>query len=471
MTKNPIVLVQTAIRFLTYDIWRMTAENVTGSVRYVISIIKALFLSVRFFIDDRMMERASALTYYTVLSVIPLFALILGIAKGFGVQGMLEQTLSNGTMGANNDTIHYLFTFANSYLEHANTGVIAGIGIVMLLWVIYSLMGNIESVFNHIWQQKKGRSTVRKITDYLSIMLIIPILVFFVCGLQIFSHAVVSSDQFSDILTDTLRVVFKWVPIVLIIMVFTLVYIVIPNAKVKFKNALIAGVVAGGAFIIFQNLYLNGQIWVSKYNAIYGSFAALPLLLLWLQMSWVICLYGAELSFAAQNTKNFEFEKDTQNISRRYYDFLCIVVSGLIYSDFPNKKYTTEDISSILHLPSKLTGNIISHLKEVKVIDETIEARDKEEEHVWDPGQPVNELTIGQLLESIETEGSSDFRYDYTQIFADEWAVLSEMRASSKNIGDQQLVRNLKVNRDKLNKLCSTSPFRKMISEKLSAKA
>ena len=463
MTKNPIHWIQYIIRYLTYDIWRTTAENVTGSVRYAISIIKALFISVRFFMNDRMMERASALTYYTLLSIVPLFALVLGIAKGFNVQEILEQTLSSGAMGANNETIHYIFTFANSYLEHSKTGIITGIGIVMLIWVIYSLLGNIESVFNHIWQQKKGRTTVRKITDYLSIMIVIPVLVFLICGLQIFSHAVLSSEHFNVILTDTLRIVFKWVPFALIILVFTLIYIVLPNAKVKVKNALIAGVVAGGAFIVFQNLYLNGQIWVSKYNAIYGSFAALPLLLLWLQMSWVICLYGAELSFAAQNTRNFEFEKDTQNISRRYYDFLCIVVSGLVYSDFPNKKYNTEDISSVLHLPSKLTGNIVSHLQDIKILDETIETRDKEEERIWDPGQPVGDLTIGQLIEKLEISGSSDFRYDYTKIFEDEWNVLSNMRESGKAIGDQQLVRNLKVNYDKLEAICKTSLSRKMI--------
>lgn len=463
--KNPITYIQSAVRFFTYDVWRMTAENVSGSVRYLISIIKAIFLSIRFFVSDRMMEKASALTYYTLLAIVPLFALVLGIAKGFNVQDLLEQTLSNGT-AANNDTIKYILTFANSYLEHAQTGVIMGIGIIMLLWVIYSLIGNIESVFNQIWQQKKGRSTVRKVTDYLSIMIVIPILIFFVCGLQIFSHALLSSEYFSDILTDTIRWVFRWVPFIIIIIVFTLVYMVIPNTKVKFSNALVAGAVAGTGFVIFQNFYLSGQIWVSKYNAIYGSFAALPLLLLWLQMSWVICLYGAELSFAAQNMRNFEFEEDTENISRRYYDFLCVVVSGLIYSDFPNKKYTTEDISSILHLPSKLTGNIISHLRDLQVIDETIDIRDREEEHVWDPGKPVGDYSIGQLMEDIDIYGSSDFRYDYTSVFSTEWNVLSQMRSTEVTIGGDVLLRNLKVDFDKLEQLCNTSKSRMRIFRK-----
>lgn len=455
--KNPISYIQFAIKFLTYDVWRMTAENVTGWVRYLISIVKAIFLSIRFFLSDHMMEKASALTYYTLLSIVPLFALVLGIAKGFNVQDILEQTLSNGT---DNDTIKYIFTFANSYLEHAQTGVIMGIGIVMLIWVIYGMIGNVESVFNQIWQQKKGRSFVRKVTDYLSIMIVIPLLIFIVCGLQIFSHAVLNSGLFTGFMSDTVRWVFDWVPLFVLMVVFTLAYMVIPNTKVKWSNALVAGAVAGTGFFIFQNLYLSGQIWVSKYNAIYGSFAALPLLLLWLQMSWVICLYGAELSFAAQNMRNFEFEEDTQNISRRYYDFLCVVICGLIYSDFPDKKHTTEDISSLLHLPSKLTGNIISHLRDLQVIDETIDVRGKEEEHVWDPGKPVNNYTIGELMEDIDVYGSSDFRYDYTQIFSEEWNSLTEMRSAEKETGKDLLVSSLKVDFEKLEQICSTSKSR-----------
>ena len=467
MPRNPITFIKTATLFVTHDVWRMTADNVSGTVRYLINIVKALFLSVRFFVSDRMMEKASALTYYTLLAIVPLFALILGIAKGFNVQDLLEQTLAADQDGApHNASLHYIFSFANSYLEHAKTGVIMGIGIVMLLWVIYSLIGNIEAVFNQIWQQKKGRSTVRKITDYLSIMIVIPILIFLVCGLQVFSHAIINSDYLSGILSDTVRYIFKWVPVLLIIIVFTLAYIVIPNAKVKITNALIAGAVAGSGFIIFQNLYLSGQIWVSQYNAIYGSFAALPLLLLWMQMSWVICLYGAELSFAAQNMRNFEFEEDTRNISRRYYDFLCIVVCGLIYSEFPHRKFTTEEISGILHLPSKLTGNIVSHLRDLQIIDETIDNRGREEEHVWDPGKPVESYTIGQLAEDIDVRGSSDFRYHYTEIFSREWQTLVNMRNAEKEIGQNFTLRSLQVDYDKLAQICNTSLSTNHLSKK-----
>lgn len=468
MTKNPIILFRIAVRFLTYDAWRMTAENVSGTVRYLLNIVKALFLSVRFFVSDRMMEKASALTYYTLLAIVPIFALILGIAKGFNVQDLLEETIANAETGQD-ETLMYIFKFADSYLEHSKTGIIMGIGIVMLLWVIYGLIGNVESVFNQIWQQKKGRSTVRKVTDYLSIMIVIPILIFLVCGVQIFTHTMLSGIGI-DAISETLRFLFKWTPYLLIIIVFTFVYIVIPNAKVKFTNALIAGAVAGIGFIFFQNIYLSGQIWVSKYNAIYGSFAALPLLLLWMQMSWVICLYGAELSFAAQNMRNFEFEKDTQNISRRYYDFLCVVVAGLIYSQFPKRKFKTEDVSTLLHLPSKLTGNIISHLSELNIINETIFNGGREDEHVWNPGQPVDTYSIGQLLEDIDVQGSTDFRYDYTELFKREWQTMLQMRQAEKEVSKDLLIRDIQIDFKKINETCNISRSLKERFRQLSEK-
>lgn len=466
---NPIKAIKIAIQFVTKDVWLITGEGVSSTVRYSVNVLKALVLSIRFFFNDRMMERASALTYYTLLALVPVFALLLGIAKGFNVQDIVEQSLANAETGQN-ETITYLFRFADSYLQQTNSGIIMGIGIVMLLWVIYSTIGNIESVFNSIWQVKKGRSTLRKITDYLCIMIIIPVLVFVVCGLQIFSHTLMTSGNLDIVLSTTLSVSLKITPYVLIILVFTLAYIVIPNTKVKFLNAIIAGAVAGTAFLMFQNLYINGQIWVSKYSAIYGSFAALPLLLLWLQMSWVICLYGAELSFACQNISSFDYENDTKNISREYNDFLCCVVASLIYNQFPNRNFTTVEISTILQLPSKLTSKIVQQLSEIDAIKESIDNSGREEEHRWVPGRNTDEYTIGALLEEIQRAGSNKFKLPYEQLFPQQWETLSLMAQHSRNEGDRMLLRDFKLTEKTLSELCNTSRSGKKLFDRLFVK-
>jgi len=466
---NPITAIKKAIKFVTYDVWRMTGDGLSDSLRYLINVIKAVFLSVRFFFSDRMMERASALTYYTLLSLVPVFALLLGIAKGFNVQEMVEMSLANAETGQN-QAITYLFTFADSYLQQTNSGIIMGIGIVMLLWVIYSTIGNIERVFNDIWQVKKGRSTLRKVTDYLCIMIIVPLLVFVVCGLQIFTHTLMASGKLDIVLSTTLSLTLKITPYVLIILVFSLTYMVIPNTKVKFRNAIIAGAVAGTAFLAFQNLYINGQIWVSQYSAIYGSFAALPLLLLWMQMSWVICLYGAELSFACQNMSSFNYERDTKNISREYYNFLCYVVCSLVYSQFPKRTFTTEDIATILHLPSKLASNIVQHLSEIKAIRETPNKENREEEREWIPGRETDKYTYGCLMSDMMQTGSSNFSIDYKDLFHHHWELVENISSSSRQLGDTQLLRDTQFDFHKIEQLCNTSKSRKKVFETLFAK-
>lgn len=447
---NPIDAIVSVWRFLTHDIWHITNEDVKGTYRWIINIIKALFLSVRFFFSDRMMEKASALTYYTLLAIVPFFALILGIAKGFNFQDVIQNAVLNLFPGQK-EIINYIFSFADNYLMHSQTGVVMGIGIILLLWVIINLISNIEDVFNQIWQQKQGRTTVRKFTDYLSIMIFVPIFILLSSGIQLSLQTFLKGDYFDVIISDSLMSLLQWTPYILTFFIFTAAYIVIPNTKVKFINALIAGIIAGIAFQIFQLLYINGQIWVSKYNAIYGSFAALPLLLLWVQMSWIICLYGAELAYAAQNVQNFNFEKDAQNISRRYYDFLTIIVASVIYTRFQKEHeasfeqkeqfspMTTQEVGSILHLPSKLTSKIIANLSELGIIRETIDP-DNRDIHVWTPGRAVGKFSVADLMNEIDEYGTREFKYDYDGIFNEEWLTLCRMREAEYNVGSERLL-------------------------------
>jgi membrane protein len=430
---------------MTYDIWRITTQDVTGFYKWMINIAKALILSVRFFLSDRMQEKASALTFSTLLAIVPLVALFLGIAKGFGIQDELESTLSQALPGQS-EAISYTFEFASNYLAHTKTGVIMGLGIVLLLWVIISLIGNIEVVFNQIWQQKQSRGAVRKFTDYLSIMIVVPIIIFISSGLQIFVQTFIQTGYLDETLSRTVMTLLKAAPFLLSTLVFTGAYIIIPNTKVKFTNALVAGAIAGCGFQIFQMLYISGQIWVSKYNAIYGSFAALPLLLLWVQMSWIICLYGAELAYASQNIQNFDFEKDTEHISRRYLDFLTVIITGVIYSRFKKEQevLSTEEIGGYLHLPSKLTGKIISHLVELDIIRETID-RGNRDRHYWTPGMDINRLSIGRLIDIIDSHGREDLKVNYTRTFGSEWETLYRMHQTGIAEGGDTLLCDLNL--------------------------
>lgn len=433
-------------RFLTHDIWSYTNEDVRGVYRWLMNVFKALFLSIRFFISDRIMEKASALTYYTLLAIVPTVALLVGLANGFGLQNLIHSSL-DGMLPGQPEVVDYIMQFATRYLDHTKSGVVMGIGIVMLLYVIYSLIGNVEMVLNRIWQQKTGRTTLRKITDYLSIMILVPTFLLISSGVQIFLKTYFTTGIYDHELSKMLLRSLQWTPYILAILALTFVYIVIPHAKVRFKNAFVAACIAGSAYMFFQGLFISGQIWVSKYNAIYGSFAALPLLLIWIQMAWVICLYGAELSYASQNIQNFNFEKDTENISRQYRDFLSVLMAAAVYRQFGQQQPapTTEEICRQLHMPSKLAGSIISELAEQGIIRETFDNLRKSDQHTWIPGRDISTYSVASLIEEICTSGITDFKYEYTKSFNPEWTTIQNMYAASREAGQSHLLKDVAV--------------------------
>ncbi len=432
-------------RFMRHDIWSYTNEDVRGTYRWLMNTFKAVYLSIRFFLAHRIMERASALTYYTLLALVPVVALVLGIGRGFGMQEMLYNLLAQAFPGQQ-EVLAYVSDFAMNYLDMATSSIVIGIGIVLLLWVIYSLIGNIEDVFNEIWQVKNGRSTIRKVTDYLSIIILVPMILVISSGTQIFLQTYIKTDMYDYVISQTLLTLLRWIPYTFTIMILTFVYIVIPNCKVRFLNAFAAALIAGSVFILFQWLYINGQIWVSKYNAIYGSFAALPLLLLWIQMSWIICLYGAELSYASQNIQNYNFENVESSLSRQDHDFLLTLAASVVYNRFATGQSapTTAEIGQSLKLPARLTGSLVRQLADLDVIREAV-STDKHLPNNWVPGKEPDKLSVAALYDLVQTSGENHLKIDYSKVFPKEYRTVEAMHAAAHEKGQDLLVRDITI--------------------------
>jgi membrane protein len=198
----------------------------------------------------------------------------------------------------------------------------------------------------------------------------------------------------------------KLMPYVLIWVLFTILYIIMPNTKVNFKAGLVGGVVAGTLYQIAQLAYISFQVGAAKYNAIYGSFAALPLFLMWLQISWWIVLFGAELSFANQNVDTYEYEPDCLNISLGFKKLLTLQVAHLLIRNFFNgeKPLTYSHISNRLAMPVRLVHNIIFDLVESGLVSEIKTKADKE--FAYQPARDINLLTIKYVLEALERKGT-----------------------------------------------------------------
>lgn len=428
--------------FLTEDIWRVTEDEISKKRNILYNTIKIITLSIREFVQGRVINKASALTYSTLLAIIPILAILFAIARGFGLDNLLEEQLRTGLEGQA-IAAETLLSFIDSYLSQAKNGVFIGVGIIMLFYTVLLLTHNMEQTFNSIWQVKKLRSLYRKMTDYFSMLLLLPLLILLSSGISIFMSTFMKTMEEYTLLAPVIKSLVRLTPYVLTWGMFTALYIFMPNTKVKFKYAILPGILAGSAFQAFQYLYIGSQIWVSRYNAIYGSFAAIPMFLLWTQISWSICLFGAQLCYVAQNLRNFSFSKETENISRRYHDFLCILIMSLICKRFKTEEppYTAESLSDEHKIPIRLTTTILYELQDLHLIYET-PMEDEDEEMGYLPAVDINRLNVGMLLNRLDEAGSEAFKIDRNRYFAS-WDTLINARMEYYESTSKVLLKDL----------------------------
>jgi membrane protein len=397
-------------KFLQTDIWRMSLKSYPRPKSFLIRQLRTIALAIRGFDEDKCKFRASALTFYTLLSIVPIFAMMFGIAKGFGIQKRVEVQLMEKMKGQE-EVVKKIIDFANSFLENTKGGLIAGVGIIFLFWTIIKVLSNIENSFNEIWGIKKSRSIGRKFSDYLSVMLICPVLLVMASSMTVAISSqvrlIIEKISFMQSIGPLIFVLLKLLPYCTIWIAFTFVFIFMPNTKVSLKSGLLAGIVAGTIFQIVQWAYINFQIGAAKYGAVYGSFAALPLFLLWLQISWLIILFGAEVSFAHQNVETYEFEPDCLSISHSYKRLISLLVTHLIVKNFckGKKPLDATAISHALDIPVRLVREIIFELAESAVISEVRQEQDKEA--AYQPARDVESLTIKFVVEALEQHGDS----------------------------------------------------------------
>ena len=399
------------IKFVTTDIWRIRSKDLPRPRWFLIRLLRILILSIRGLFEDKGSLRASALTFWSTLSVVPVVAMLFGIAKGFGFQKNLETQLLEKLEGQE-EVVSWIIKFAHNTLETTKGGVIAGIGILVLFWTIIKVLGNIENAFNDIWGVKQGRPIIRKISDYLSLMLIGPVLFMMSSTVTVLIRSEVTSfvqkipllGGISPIIFSTL----KLFPYAAIWVLFVFMYIFMPNTKVRFRSGALAGVIAGTLYQIFQRAYIIFQIGVAKNNAIYGGFAAFPLFLVWLQVSWLIVLFGAEIAFAHQNVDTYEFEPDCLRVSHSFKRLLSLRLVQLLAKDFSDgKKWCNEtEISQKLEIPIRLVRQILYNLVEANIISPV--KVDDDKTSAYQPALSPETLTIKSVVDALEQHGSDN---------------------------------------------------------------
>jgi membrane protein len=396
------------INFINTNIWRIRKKDFPRMKYFFIKQLRILLLATRGFGQNQCPLRASALTFYSTLSIVPMVAMAFGIAKGFGYQEILENQLLEKFSGQEEVMIRVV-DFAHSLLENTKGGMIVGIGIIVLLWTIIKLLGHIEGSFNDIWEVKKPRSYGRKFSDYLSIMLISPLLIIMSSSATVFITTkitlITEKVALIGMLSPVIFFMLKLIPYCLVWILFIFTYILMPNTKVNFSAGFIGGIIAGTIFQVSQLAYIHFQVGVAKYNAIYGSFAALPLFLIWMQLSWFIVLFGAEISFSYQYADTYEFEPDRRQISPAFKKLLSLQIAHLVISTFSKGEMplTASKISRVLEIPIRLVQQLLDELVESGIF--SIAEIKGNEELAYQPARDINIITINSIIEALEQKG------------------------------------------------------------------
>ena len=413
---NPVSWIITQIKDINAAIWHTPLSEIPKGKTVIIKQLRIIILAARGFLNNKVQIRAASLTLYSLLSVIPIIAIAFAIAKGFGLDQNLEALIA-GEFQSQQEILSWLLQNAQSAIEETRGGYIAGIGIIILFWSVMSLLDSVEDTFNHIWHTKNSRTWYRKFTDYLAIMLIAPIFVILSGSMTVFISTYITEfiskapilEHFKPLITFLI----KFSPYFLIWVALTIFYLIMPNTKVNFMPAMISGIIAGTALQILQYLYIDLQFGITRLNAIYGSFAAVPLFIIWLQYSWLTILLGAELAFANQNISNYEFEAEALGMSNYNKKALSLIIMNIVIKKFAagDQPVTASDIAIQLKVPIRLVKELLQALKEVSLISEITENEKKE--RTYQPALDIGKITVSYVLSKVEKHG-------VTQIFLEQ---------------------------------------------------
>lgn len=427
-----------AYKFLTEDIWRHSQNDIRSKRRrYEFSFLKIITLCARGFVDKNLNVWANNLTFSLMFAAIPMLAMVIAIADGFGYTDLLREKLQH-TFLSEYQMDEILISSAQRYLDTAQSGLFLGIGLLILLWAVYSFFTNVEQCFNEIWNVHRSRPLHRQVITYIAIMFCIPILL------------VVSSGLFGLIwdVSDSLGLgregwmrnwITKCVPYLTSWVIFSLLYKYVPNTKVGLKASIIPGILMGTTFQLMQWVLIHFVVILARTSIVYGAFATIPMLMMCWQWMCLLILVGTELSFAIQNNENFEYEQEISTISTRYDNFIALYLTHIIVERFRNEQppISSETMADEYHIPLRLVRYEMERLTACGILIEIY--TEGTEERLYQPAKDVAILTIGHVEAALNTQGSDNFLRSIPASMKDYWEQYQHYKNTNTNLNSIQL--------------------------------
>jgi membrane protein len=396
-------------KFLAHDIWEIRTAGLPAAKRLPLAALKLFVATARGYKQDAVALRANALTLNSLLAIVPVLALLFGIAKGFGLEKRFQGWILS-QFPEQQTVLGQSLVFAQRALASAQGGLVAGAGVVFLLYAVIQVIGQVEQAMNHIWSITRPRTLGRKFSDYLSLILVGPFLLLGASSLNVYVstwvNAAAESSSLAPVLGPVARAAIRATPYLLLWMLFSFTYVFLPNTKVKIGSGLLGGAAAALLYQVAQSFYIRLQIGVSRNNAIYGSFAALPLFIIWLRLSWNIALFGAELTQQHQNFANNEYGGPEAELSFREIKRIALDICALALARFENGRApaVAAEIAGELQVPARTLGAVLKRLVAAGLLVET-EPPGHEKDPGYLPARPRESLTPMRIVEALERLG------------------------------------------------------------------
>ena len=417
------------LKQIEQKVWNVRTADLPKSKALPIAVERVLLLTGKNFVKNKCAMRASSLTFLTLMSIVPLVALLLGIARGFNFEEMLRKKLVESFVGQE-QVAEWILSFADTALKVASGGIITGIGVGMLFFTALKLLSNIENSFNDIWGIKQGRSILRKLSDYITLLLLCPVFAVVLLGLNTLGMASIKDFSWLPGRSYLLSAISYVSPFVFAWGMFFFLYLFIPNTRVKPKAAFSGAVLTGTLLIIAQYIYMFLQTILTGYNAIYGSFAALPFFLLWLQASWTIILLGAQFAFAVQNVNYYEYYPGDHPLCMHYRSICALRIMKLLGDAFNNRTgaVTVSDLSGKLEIPIRITRAVLNDLISAGLVIEV--THDRRRDDAFMTKVPLGDFIPTTILERLSNIGDSGYKSENA---AEAENLLASLWAAAKN--------------------------------------
>ncbi len=383
-------------------LWELNPNDLSWLQRISLRQLQTAALVIRDFGVNQCMLQAAALAYYTMLSLVPLLALVFALLKAFGVQNILQPMILEKLNVGNGETAELIL----GYINNTQVTQLGAVGLVFLLIAVISLLTNIEQTFNSIWGVAEVRPLVRRVTDYLSVIIVGPT---FVIGAISMTSSMASNTLVQALIEKKLigtiyMLLFKVAPFVFMWLAFTVLYVFMSNIKVEWRAAFIGGIVGGSLWQIAQLGYVHFQVGVGRYNAIYGTMAALPIFMVWLYLSWVIVLFGLGVCYAKQNLRTSGRDLRGSEVSRNSFEQVALALLVTLADRFSlgEPPLSNEKLARLLFVPPRLCRSVISLLISVGYVTEirTISGRCQ-----YQLGRSAKNLSVNEILKTMADAG------------------------------------------------------------------